>query len=99
MVAYLGRTQRGERMNFKVLAIAAALLGAFTLAGCSPQEQYVGLKASATGHGTKLTERDKKMMALAEADEWSIPLSSREVTDPTGEPPGTITIYNSSKKL
>jgi len=56
-------------------------------------------KAHQTPHGTKLTDRDKKMMALAEADEWSIPLSSRETSDPTGEPAGTITIYNSTKKL
>jgi lipoprotein-anchoring transpeptidase ErfK/SrfK len=85
-------------MNLRVWAITAATLGAFTLAGCAPQEQIVGVKAHMAGGG-KLTDRDKKMLALAEADEWSIPLVSHETSDPTGEPAGTITIYNSQKKL
>ncbi len=59
----------------------------------------VGVNAKMSGHGGKLTERDKKMLALAEADEWSIPFVSHETSDPTGEPAGTITIYNSQKKL
>jgi lipoprotein-anchoring transpeptidase ErfK/SrfK len=86
-------------MNLRVWAISAAALGALALAGCAPQEQMVGVSAKLSGHGGKLTERDKKMFALAEADEWSIPLSSHETSDPTGEPAGTITIYNSQKRL
>ena len=47
----------------------------------------------------KLSERDKKMMALAEQSEWSVPIIRREVSDPTGESPGTIVIFNGMKKL
>ena len=84
-------------MKFRWKAIAAAAITAFALAGCAPQEQIVGMKATLSGD--KLTERDKKMMALADADEWSIPIIRRKVSDPTGEPAGTIVIYNSQKKL
>ena len=85
-------------MKIRLLAVAAAAVVSFTLAGCSPQQQFVSLKAGISGE-TKLTDRDKKMLAKADADEWSIPLVSRVVSDPTGEAPGTIVIYNSQKKL
>jgi lipoprotein-anchoring transpeptidase ErfK/SrfK len=85
-------------MKFRWISILAALVTAVTLAGCAPQEQMVGLHAAAAGN-TGLTARDKKMMALADANEWSIPIIRRKVSDPTGEAPGTIVIYNSQKKL
>lgn len=51
------------------------------------------------GSGTKLTAADKKMLALAPSEEWQIPLTRRQVSDPTGEAPGTIVIVNASKRL
>ena len=86
-------------MKLRLWAISAAVVGALALAGCAPQEQLVSVNGKLAGHNGKLTERDKKMLALAEADEWSIPLVSHETSDPTGEPQGTITIFNSQKKL
>jgi lipoprotein-anchoring transpeptidase ErfK/SrfK len=86
-------------MKLRLSAIAAAISTAFLLAGCAPQEAaFTGVKAQLAS-GTKITERDKKMFALADATEWSIPIVRREVSDPTGESPGTIVIYNSQKKL
>jgi lipoprotein-anchoring transpeptidase ErfK/SrfK len=82
----------------KLLSMLAAAVAALTLAGCSPGEQMVGMRAGLSGDA-HLTQRDKKMMALADADEWSIPIERRKVTDPTGAAPGTIVIYNSRKKL
>jgi lipoprotein-anchoring transpeptidase ErfK/SrfK len=89
-------------MKVRWTAILTAVVGAVLLAGCAPQDQaqFVGVKAQlAGGTGTKLTERDKKMFALAEQTEWSVPIIRREVSDPTGEAPGTIVIFNSMKKL
>jgi lipoprotein-anchoring transpeptidase ErfK/SrfK len=87
-------------MKVRLTAILTAVVGAVLLAGCAPQEQaqFVGVKAQLAS-GTKLTERDKKMMALAEQTEWSVPIIRREVSDPTGEAPGTIVIFNGMKKL
>jgi lipoprotein-anchoring transpeptidase ErfK/SrfK len=85
-------------MKFRLSAICAAIAAAFLLAGCAPQEQIVGMKAGLVGN-TELSQRDKKMMALADATEWSIPIVRRKVSDPTGESAGTIVIYNSQKKL
>jgi lipoprotein-anchoring transpeptidase ErfK/SrfK len=87
-------------MKVRLTAILTAVVGAALLAGCAPQEQaqFVGVKAQLAS-GTKLTERDKKMMALAEQTEWSIPIIRHEVSDPTGEAPGTIVIFNGMKKL
>jgi lipoprotein-anchoring transpeptidase ErfK/SrfK len=82
----------------KLLGLLAAVLTALTLAGCSPEAQIVGVQAELSG-GAHLSPRDKKMMALADADEWSIPLSRHKVSDPTGAAPGTIVIYNSRKRL
>ncbi len=85
-------------MNFRLTSILAVLATALALAGCAPQEQMVGLRASLSGDN-ELTARDKKMLALADADEWSIPITRHKVSDPTGEAPGTIVIYNSQKRL
>jgi lipoprotein-anchoring transpeptidase ErfK/SrfK len=87
-------------MKVRLTAILTAVVGAVLLAGCAPQQQaqFVGVKAQLAS-GTKLTERDKKMMALAEQTEWSVPIIRREVSDPTGEAPGTIVIFNGMKKL
>jgi lipoprotein-anchoring transpeptidase ErfK/SrfK len=90
--------ERGEDMRLRFSVIVAALSAAVALSGCAPQEQFVGMKASFSG-STKLTERDKVMLAKADPQEWSIPIVRREVSDPTGEAPGTIVIYNSQKKL
>src|SRR5271169_6183990 len=85
-------------MKLRLSAICAAIAAAFLLAGCAPQEQIVGMKAGLVGN-TELSQRDKKMMALADATEWSIPIVRRKVSDPTGESAVTIVIYNSQKKL
>jgi lipoprotein-anchoring transpeptidase ErfK/SrfK len=87
-------------MKMRLTAILTAVVGAVLLAGCAPQDQaqFVGVKAQLAS-GTKLTERDKKMFALAEQTEWSVPIIRREVSDPTGEAPGTIVIFNAMKKL
>ena len=90
--------ERGEDMIGKISVAVAALSAAFALGGCAPQEQIVGMKG-AFSSSTKLTERDKMMLAKADPQEWSIPIVRREVIDPTGEPPGTIVILNSQKKL
>jgi lipoprotein-anchoring transpeptidase ErfK/SrfK len=87
-------------MKFRFAAIVAAIAAALALAGCAPQEQalYMGMQAQVPS-GVKLSERDKKMMSLAEPQEWTIPIIRRQVSDPTGEAPGTIVIYNGMKKL
>jgi hypothetical protein len=67
-------------MKVRWTAILTAVVGAVLLAGCAPQDQaqFVGVKAQlAGGSGTKLTERDKKMFALAEQTEWSVPIIRR----------------------
>ena len=85
-------------MKFRWKSILAAVATAFALAGCAPQGQLIGMHSSMSSD-TELTARDKKMMALAEPDEWSIPIIRHKVSDPTGEPVGTIVIYNSQKRL
>ena len=85
-------------MRLNVFMSVASLAVAFALGGCAPDQQFVGMRAHFAS-GTKLTERDKMMMAKADATEWSIPIVRREVSDPTGEAPGTVVIYNSQKKL
>jgi len=85
-------------MNIKISAIGVALSAAFALSACAPEQQIVGMRANFAA-STKLTERDKMMLAKADPQEWSIPITRREVADPTGEAPGTIVIYNSQKKL
>jgi lipoprotein-anchoring transpeptidase ErfK/SrfK len=71
-----------------------ALLGLLALAACDDMQQ-----ASVMAPDTKLSERDKKMLALAPPEEWSIPLERRRMNDPTGEPAGTIVVDTGAKKL
>src|SRR5262249_3259324 len=47
----------------------------------------------------KLTERDKQMMAHAEADEWRIPDIRNKVRYSTKEAPGTIIVDTGSRHL
>lgn len=71
-----------------------ALLSVLGLSACSPVEQ-----AQTMAPDTKLSDRDKKMLALAPAEEWSIPLTRTRVANTTGEKPGTIVVDTTSKKL
>ena len=71
-----------------------ALMAALGVSACSPIEQ-----AQSMAPDTKLTERDKKMLALAPPEEWRIPLQRARVSDPTGEGPGTIVVDTGAKKL
>src|SRR5271165_1479258 len=47
----------------------------------------------------KLSERDKQMMALAEPDEWRIPVVRNVVEYQTREKPGTIIVDTGPKYL
>ena len=73
--------------------IGLALLTVLGLSACSPMESV-----STMGTDTKLTPRDKKMLALAPPEEWSIPLQRQQVSNTTGEKPGTIVVDTGSKK-
>jgi lipoprotein-anchoring transpeptidase ErfK/SrfK len=78
----------------KFLAICAALAIGVALGGCqSVTTTY------ATIPDPKLSQHDKEMMALAPALESQIPYQRYLVNDPTGEPPGTIVVDTSAKKL
>lgn len=81
-------------MNGLLGKIGAALLLGLALSGCAPVEQV-----NMMGVDTKLSQRDKQMLALAPAEEWQIPITRRQVSDPTGEAPGTIVIDNATKRL
>ena len=81
-------------MNFRAFAFLGAIVASMALSGCSPVE--TGLKMAPD---TKLTERDKKMLALAPPEEWSIPIVRSKISDPTGEAPGTIVIDTSAHNL
>ena len=83
---------RYHDMKFALKTVG--LLGLLALSACDQVET-----AATMNSDTKLTERDKKMLALAPAEEWSIPLERRHVTDPTGEAPGTIVVDTGPKKL
>lgn len=76
----------------RIYTIGAAFLAGAFLSGCSPIDTQIGLD-------THLTARDKAMLALAPPEEWSIPIVRNRVTDPTGEPPGTIVVDTGSKHL
>jgi lipoprotein-anchoring transpeptidase ErfK/SrfK len=76
----------------KIYMIGAAFLAGAFLSGCSPIDTQMGVD-------THLTARDKAMLALAPPEEWSIPIVRNRVTDPTGEPPGTIVVDTGSKHL
>ncbi len=82
----------GAGMMSRILTIGAALLAGAFLTGCAPIGSPMALD-------TKLTPRDKTMMALAPPEEWSIPIQRNHVADPTGEPPGTIVVDTTSKHL
>ncbi len=81
-------------MNSKFLLVAAALLAAVGLSGCQPIDT-IGLGAP----DTKLTQRDKAMLALAPPEEWSIPIDRRHISDPTGEAPGTVVVDTTAHNL
>jgi lipoprotein-anchoring transpeptidase ErfK/SrfK len=79
----------------KISMIGVALLAGAFLTGCSPIDtQLATVKGDA-----HLTPRDKAMLALAPSEEWSIPIVRNRVTDPTGEPAGTIVIDTTAKNL
>jgi lipoprotein-anchoring transpeptidase ErfK/SrfK len=73
---------------FLGLALAVAAL----TSGCQPIIQS-GLP------DPQLTERDKKMMALAEPDEWRIPDVRSKIQYQTDERPGTIIVNTGSNYL
>lgn len=79
-------------MKFSLRSIL--LLGLLALSACDQMQT-----ATITSSDTKLTDRDKKMLALAPPEEWSIPLERRHMSDPTGEPAGTIVVDTGAKKL
>jgi lipoprotein-anchoring transpeptidase ErfK/SrfK len=79
-----------ETMNYR--GILAALCASVALAGCqSMVASYVP--------DPQITARDAEMMALAPAAEFKIPIQRYQVSDPTGEPPGTIVIDTSDRHL
>jgi lipoprotein-anchoring transpeptidase ErfK/SrfK len=70
------------------------LLGiALAAGGCVPSVLQSGLP------DPKLTERDKLMMAKAEADEWRIPVIRNKVRYRTSEKPGTVVVDTGSRHL
>jgi len=73
----------------KSWALGAVLAASALLGGC----QMTGVP------DVQLSARDRAMMALAPAEEWSIPIVRLQVADPTGQPPGTIVIDTSAKNL
>jgi len=88
----LRRTNGANDMKFSWQAVA--LLSLLGLGACDQVDS-----ASMMSPETKLTPRDKKMLALAPPEEWSIPLQRQRMSDPTGEPPGTIVVDTTAKKL
>jgi lipoprotein-anchoring transpeptidase ErfK/SrfK len=66
-----------------------------TLSGCMPSSEVMTLGQP----DTKLTERDKQMLALAPQEEWQIPIDRQQVADPTGQAPGTIVINTTERNL
>ena len=81
-------------MKLRIAVISMALAAVAALSGCAPIATTAQLKADA-----QLTPRDKQMLALAPAEEWSIPIVRNRVSDPTGEAPGTIVIDTTAKNL
>jgi lipoprotein-anchoring transpeptidase ErfK/SrfK len=94
MVTEAQTRQLGGKMKLRNLGICAALGAAIALSGCAPITQ-----SAMMGVDTKLSSRDKAMLALAPAEEWSIPIVRNRVSDPTGEPPGTIVIDTQAHNL
>jgi len=79
-------------MNTRVILLGMALAISALASGCAPVI-HAGLP------DPKLTERDKKMMALAEPDEWRIPDIRNKVEYQTSERPGTIIVDTRSRHL
>jgi len=69
------------------------------LSGCAPVSNAAISMATFGMPETRLSERDKQMLALAPAEEWQIPIVRVIVSDPTGEAPGTIVINTSERNL
>lgn len=74
----------------KFCALASALL----LAGCNAPVALLGNVPD-----PKLSERDKAMLAMAPPEERTIPIYRNQISDPTGQPPGTIVIDTQAKNL
>jgi lipoprotein-anchoring transpeptidase ErfK/SrfK len=81
-------------MKSRFFALIFGAVAAMALASCTP----VALETLGAPD-TKLTDRDKQMLALAPPEEWQIPIVRLQVTDPTGEPPGTIVIDTTVRNL
>lgn len=79
----------------KSLAICAVIALGAALGGCHAMAPI----AFATVPDPKLTARDQEMMALAPALESQIPYQRYLVSNVTGEPPGTIVVDTSTKRL
>src|SRR5271165_2178712 len=79
-------------MNTRGILLGMALAISALASGCAPVI-HAGLP------DPKLTERDKKMMALAEPDEWRIPDIRNQVEYQTSESPGTIIVDTRSRHL
>jgi lipoprotein-anchoring transpeptidase ErfK/SrfK len=80
----------GMRKNGLVLFILLAISA--LASGCAPVVE-------GSLPDPRLTDRDKQMMALAEADEWKIPTTRNKVQYQTGEKPGTIIVDTGPKYL
>ena len=80
----------------KSLAVFVALVMGAALGGCQTAGMSLGL---ATIPDPPLTDRDKEMMSLASPMEAQIPFRRYLVTDPTGEPAGTVVVDTPSKHL
>ena len=80
-------------MALKSLATAAVLLSGALLGGC--QSTLIGTNVP----DPKLSARDAEMMALAPPDEARIPIARYQISDPTGEAPGTIVIDTKARNL
>jgi len=79
-------------MNTRGILLGMAMAISALASGCAPVI-HAGLP------DPKLTERDKKMMALAEPDEWRIPDIRNKVEYQTSERPGTIIVDTRSRHL
>ncbi len=83
---------RGVGMKAKAILLGIVLAVSAMVSGCAPVIQS-GLP------DPQLTTRDKQMMALAEPDEWRIPVIRNKVQYRTNERPGTIIVDTGSKHL
>ena len=81
-------------MHIKFTILGSVFLAAAALGGCTPVDT-----ASMMAPDTKLTPRDKQMLALAPPEEWSIPIVRNKIADPTGEAPGTVVIDTNAHNL